>query len=213
MKKNISGSSIIEAMIVLLVVVTGIIWVFNIMMSSQRLSTSTSDRITAIQIARDGLESFTNIRDTNWIYFAADYENCWNALNYDKDCIWNNTNDHDIKLLAWRWFTIAKNSNNQFELTNYPTGLYSDSIYRWDYRVQKDSQGFFTQNGGTDFTPIYTREIQIDYLDINNVSQGSSNSNHPKIKVTTIIQWNDVATKSPKKLEMSTVLTNWKTKK
>ena len=57
------------------------------MTSSQKLANSTEQRIEAIQIARDGIEAFINIRDTNWVLFAADYENCWNALNYDDTCI------------------------------------------------------------------------------------------------------------------------------
>jgi len=57
------------------------------MTSSQKLANSTALRIEAIQIARDGLESFTNIRNTNWVRFAADYENCWNVLHYDINCI------------------------------------------------------------------------------------------------------------------------------
>lgn len=57
------------------------------MTSSNKLADSTGKRIEAIQIARDGLEAFTNIRDTNWIKFAADYENCWNTLNYDSNCV------------------------------------------------------------------------------------------------------------------------------
>lgn len=60
---------------------------FGILNSSQRLANTTGNRIQAIQIARDGIESMTNIRDTNWVKFPVDYENCWNTLNYDGLCI------------------------------------------------------------------------------------------------------------------------------
>ncbi len=56
-------------MVVLLLLTVGITGVYTILSSSQKLSNSTALRIEAIQIARDGLEAMTNIRDTNWIEF------------------------------------------------------------------------------------------------------------------------------------------------
>ena len=57
------------------------------MHSSQKFSNATGNRIEAIQIARDGLEAMTNIRDTNWILYGADPENCWNTMNYSGSCV------------------------------------------------------------------------------------------------------------------------------
>jgi len=70
------------------------------MNASQKLANSTESRIEAIQIARDGLEAFTNIRDTNWLRFAADRANCWNVLNYNASCIGSATTTYDIRLSA-----------------------------------------------------------------------------------------------------------------
>lgn len=33
------------------------------------------------------MEAVENIRDTNWIKFSSDYENCWKVKNYDVGCI------------------------------------------------------------------------------------------------------------------------------
>ncbi len=56
-------------------------------MESVRLSDLTAQRLQAIQIAREGVEAVENIRNTNWILYAADYKNCWNTLDYNNSCI------------------------------------------------------------------------------------------------------------------------------
>jgi hypothetical protein len=60
---------------------------YDIFSSSQKLSESTSHRIEAIQIAREGIEAVMNIRDTNALLFQADLENCWNVSGYNGNCI------------------------------------------------------------------------------------------------------------------------------
>ncbi len=208
MKHSLRATSIIEAMVVLLVVTIGIVGVFGLMNSSQKLANSTGQRIEAIQIARDGIESMMNIRDTNWILYAADYQNCWNVLNYNNNCIWDPGFTTDITLWINEWFTIYSNSYNQFELQKYSNvWWFSDATYRNNFRVRKDPKGFYTQSGWTDFNPIYTREIQVNYLKADNTPW---DSNDPKMQVKAIIRWNDPASKNPRKLEMETLLTNWK---
>lgn len=217
MKKNTLGTSIIEAMVVLLIVVTGITGVYSLLISSQRLANSTQMRIEAIQIARNGLESFTNIRDTNWLLFAADHDNCWNVWNYDSSCIGNSSTTLDIRHGGNASFIIYKNSNNQFELDRQTHGGndFSNTTYRTRFWISKDSRGFYTQSGWTLYSnnttdPLYTREIRLDYIDVANVSQWSNASNNPKVKVTSIVQWSDPAQSNPEKLELSTILSNWK---
>ncbi len=48
-------------------------------------------RVQAINIAREGIEAVENIRDTNWLKFSSDIENCWKTFNYDHSCIGNTT--------------------------------------------------------------------------------------------------------------------------
>lgn len=117
MQKNTRATSIIEAMIVLMIVVSGITGVYTLMSSSQNLVTATENRIEAIQIARDGIEALTNIRDTNWLMFGADRDNCWNVLNYNTACVGDSSsgrNDYDIVHGASQGIRISKDPNNRF---------------------------------------------------------------------------------------------------
>ena len=89
MKKSIKATSILEAMIVLLIIVTWIIGLYNIFNESLKLSETTKNRIEAIEIAREWIEAMKNIRDTNWLMFGWDTKNCFNTFNYNPQCVWN----------------------------------------------------------------------------------------------------------------------------
>ncbi|NDK09853.1 hypothetical protein GW846_03680 [Candidatus Gracilibacteria bacterium] len=209
MKYDLKATSIIEAMVVLLIVVTGIIGVYGLLNSSQRLANSTGNRIEAISIARDGLESFSNIRDTNWIRFSADTRNCWNVLNYNINCLGNSTTTYDIRSLANQSYSIYRNAQNQFELSlKSNLGDFDTPSYRNDFKVQKDARGFYTQSGGVDINPLYTREIIVEYIEDTN-SDASINSNDAKMRVSSLVQWRDVGNENIKTLTLQTVLTNW----
>lgn len=218
MKKSYRATSIIEAMVVLLIVVVGITGVFSLMTSSSKLADSTWRRIEAIQIARDGLEAFTNIRDTNWIKFWADYENCWNTLNYDSNCIWDSSSPYQsnyIEISNNQGIRISRNANNQFFIWIQSHGWnnnFWDTWYIDLFQVKKDPNGIYSQSPSALNTlkHIYTREIQVDYL---KVDWSLGNKKDPIMKVTAIVQWQDIAKNEPQKIEMSTKLTNWKSKK
>jgi len=206
-------------MVVLLVLVTGIVWVYTLLSSSQKLADSTGMRIEAIQIARDWLEAMTNIRDTNWIKYPLDYENCWNTRNYDIDCIGDTSTDHDMTHSANQGIIVYKNTDNQF-ITDVRTNSWNNFAswsYRDDFAIRKDVNWFYTQSGGTIYgngtTPFYTREIRLDYLDDSSTSQWSSNSNNQRVRINAIVQWIDTSKNTPQRLEMSSILTNWKAKK
>lgn len=221
MKYSLRATSIIESMIVLLVVVTGITWVYWLLVSSQKLADSTSNRIEAIQIARDWLEAFINIRDTNWELYGADYENCWNVLDYELTCIGNVWGTSYIQHDTNEGFKIYRDSENKFRLalwTYWPWDSYADDSYRNEFAIRKESiDGFYTQSGwiiywvGTE--PFYTRELNVDYIDSSWNLVWPDQYTNDSVKVTVLVQWSDRAKQETQKLEMSTILTNWKAKK
>jgi len=219
MKYSLRATSIIESMIVLLIVVTWITGVYSLMTSSQKLANSTELRIEAIQIARDGLEIATNIRDTNWILYAADYENCWNVINYNPDCIWDSGN-YGLRIRdkdAWGWnnrkYFTNKNTSNQWELevrSRVPSWFdFSTTPYSNTFRVWKDTNGLYTQGSAIDkeLNTLYTRDLTFEYFWINDERVDD------KVIVTSTVQWQDSSKTTPQKIELSTTLTNWKAKK
>ncbi len=199
MIKNKIATSIIEAMVVMLLVVAWITGMYNLFFKSIKLSDWTENKLHAIQIAKQGIEGFTNIRDTNYLRFSSDTENCWNTLNYDGSCIWANNTTHEI---VDDWIYKIYRENNEWKLEKVSSISWDYKYYNHNYRtlfkIWLDSNWFYTQNWWTELKPLFTREIKTDY-DWND-----------KLEVTSLVQWVDSSSKEIRKVELNKVLTNWK---
>jgi hypothetical protein len=60
---------------------------FSTVVSGIYLATDSESRIKAINLAREGVEGITNLRNTNWLRFSSDQTNCWRILGYQSGCI------------------------------------------------------------------------------------------------------------------------------
>ena len=190
---NKKATSIAEAIVVMLVVVSWVTWMYNIYNKSIQLATWTEYKIKAIQIAKQWIESFTNIRDTNWLIYSSDYGNCWNSLNYNPWCIWTSNN----KIATWKYI-IYKNSNNRWDLASKTNSTFWNWNYNSDFRVWIDSNWIFTQSWWTNIVPLYTREINV------------VNSSSTWITIKSLVQWVDNSSSQVRKVELEQVLTNRK---
>ncbi|MGE4444021.1 MAG: hypothetical protein AB7E37_03455 [Candidatus Altimarinota bacterium] len=201
MKFSRSGTTIIESIVVMMIVVIGIIGMYSIFINSQNVATSTSNRVQAISMAREGIEALMNIRDTNWLLFAANTGNCWHTFNYDGNCILAASGTTMIQ--SGSYIVYQNESNNRWFLSGATSGNYSDINYRNRFRVNIGSGGLYTQSGGENFNPLFTREIKISYVD--NLSPPQ------KMKVESIVRWTDSARNSGNyEINLDTILTNWK---
>lgn len=207
MKKETKATSIIEAMVVMLIVVTSTVGIYQVYINSQKLQISTGNRITAIQIAREWIEIMHNIRDTNTMLFSADLSNCWNVLNYNGTCIWNITTTNDIGNNIS--YITYKDTDNKWKLIEKTTWSYTNATYRNDFLIKKDTLWFFTQSGWTVFLPVYTRELLINYIEDTNWDS-LTDSNDEKMKITSIVRWADSSKTWFYEIKFDTILSNWK---
>lgn len=195
MFKSKKATSIVEVMVIMLIIVIWTVWMFTIFSKWQALSNTTSNRIQAIQIAREWLEAMINIRDTNYLLYSANYKDCWNTLNYDNTCVaWT-----PVSIIDWS-YKIYQNTDSKWYLWSYATWLYSDSIYRDNFKVWIDSNWLYTQSGWTDTKPLFTREIKVTYPQAD------------EMKLTSLVQWSDSSKNWILKVELSTTITNFKDK-
>lgn len=217
--KNIKWASIVEAIIVMVIIVMWVVWMFELVNNSTKLSQSVKNRLEATQIAREWIEWFINIRDTNWFLYSSDYENCWNVYKYNEWCVWDwpsnwwwadSQNDtYDIKEWSYK---IYRNAFDRWDLESKNTWVYGVWDYIDTYRVNLDSNWFYTQTWTlNNLLPVYTREIKVEYIDTN--SDWNSNTDDQKILVTSLVQraWSNSSKLNSLKLE--TVISNWKNKK
>lgn len=211
MKISKKATSIVEAMIVTLIISSWLVWVYKIYDNSNKLSDGVKNKIQAIQIAREWIEAFTNIRDTNWLRFSSNYEDCWNTLNYETDCISSTNINHIIK--ENELYKIYKNADNRWQLKEHSdnTEDFSNSSYRDFFKIWLDENWLYTQTWSTStgvLTPIFTREIKISYLD-----SPATWKNYEKLKVTSKVVWTDSSSSKNRKVVLDSILTNWKNKK
>lgn len=211
MIKSKNATSIVEAMVVMLIVVTATVGIYQVYLNSFKLQISTANRITGIQIAREWIEAMHNIRDTNAMLFSSDLANCWNTLNYSWSCIGNSWTTSDI----WHAtsYITYKDTDNRWKLTQKTTWTFWVWNYINDFRVQKDSLWFFTQSGWMtvwNFLPVYTREIRIDYVDTDIIVWPTSNDE--KMKVSSIVRWSDSTKPWYHEIIFDTTLSNWRNK-
>lgn len=201
MKKNIAATSIAEALIILLVVSAWITGMYTIYSKSFQLSNHVKSKIQAIAIAREWIEAMSNIRDTNWILFPKNTNDCWRTLNYDSLCLswWGNLISHN------KHYKIYSNNDHRWileEPTTAPSNYdITHSGYLNFYKIQLDDNWYYTQTWTTNNfkrNEIYTREI---YTNI--IWTGS-------LQVKSIVQWKDVARSTTHKVELENILTNWK---
>lgn len=62
--KGTSGTSLTEVMVMMVILGMAIVGIYSMVNSGRELATLTDTRLTAINIARDGLESVATLRDT-----------------------------------------------------------------------------------------------------------------------------------------------------
>jgi hypothetical protein len=206
MKINKHATSIVEAIVSMVIITIWIVWMYNIFISSTNLEETINNKMVGVAIAREWIEAMTNIRDTNWIIFWSDTKNCWNTLNYTGSCIMNTNTTFDIQN-NWR-YRIYKNTNNRWTLTgsSIVSSDYTDSDYRNFFVVWIDSSDWsYTQTWITIATsnlkPLFTREIIVEY---------ETDSNDEKMEVTSLVQWKDKSNQEVHKVELKTILSNWK---
>ncbi len=206
MKLNKKATSIVESMIVMLIIVTWVIWMYNIYIKSTQLTQSVESKIKAIHIATQWIEAFTNIRDTNWLRFSSDYANCWNTLNYNSACIWASDNLHMIG--SWS-YKIYSTNNNKWYLSELSSNTFWSGTYISDFQVWLNSKWIYNQTWSlNNLKPIYTRELKISYLQADWTNIWTSSD--PKIKIISIVQWVDRISTKPHKIEIEQILSNWK---
>lgn len=151
------------------------------------------------------MEAVENIRDTNWIKFSSNYENCWNTKDYNPLCIGGSVNTisgSNVLVQSGTLWTLSGITAPLALDTNY-------SGYSNQFPIFLDSSGLTTNSSSvarcnssktTLCRTIFTREIQISY----------PSTDH--MKVNSIVTWTDPSRSSPYVINLETVLTNWKKK-
>ena len=195
--------SIVEVLATMVILTLGIIGTYGFIASAQKTSVSTENRILAINIAREGIEAVENIRNTNWLKFSSDYNNCWKVRNYDTTCVGNN----NPNIFPAGSYIVAMN-NGLFTLSGTITPSSDYPTYHDQFAIYFDANGLATQTGS--YTQICNRTFPTSCKSIFSREITLTNPSPDTLLVDSIVTWTDTRSTTPSRIDMPSTLTNWK---
>ena len=151
MKKNKIASTLIEAVVVVIIVSVWLITIYGTFIKAREFLDSVSNKIVAVEIAREWIEAMENIRNTNWLKFPWNYENCWDTFDYDENCLNEATHDtnysrkigdsskplyYTISSKDWIWY-LGNIGSTKLD--------YWNTNNREKYLVRKDKDNLYCQ--------------------------------------------------------------------
>ncbi len=193
-----AANTIVEAIVVIVIISFGIIGTFQLVGSGTKLAATTENRILAINLAREGIEAVENIRNTNWLKFSSNLENCFDVKGYDNACVGGGS--------------VATLYGGPYHLSN-ESGLWyvRGDATSWS-GVAFDGNGLSIQGTGSslprcqrgsrhDCRSIFSRTIRITDVGV---------AGAKALKVRSSVSWRDASRTEPYEVTLEKILTNWK---
>jgi hypothetical protein len=189
--------TIVEAMIVILILTIGLVWVYKIYIDSVKMVNNLENKIQAIQIAREWIEAVMNIRDTNWMSFPLNKKDCWMVLDYNSNCM--STDSIPINSISINGsYKVYRDNSWSWKLVSWEVYDNYQEDYQEDYKVMLDDNWLYTQSWGlTNTTPEFTRQIKVD------------NSGIGSVIIQSIVRWVDSVRISPQEVKLEVKLRNY----
>lgn len=80
------GETLVEVIIAVFVVSLGSAIAASLIVTSFQANTLSRDNLIAMNLAGEGIEAVRGVRDTNWLKYGFDKDNCWNVLPSESGC-------------------------------------------------------------------------------------------------------------------------------
>jgi hypothetical protein len=137
MTKNSSGETIAEIIIAITIILLAISAGFKTAGVSFQQKAISEDRVTALNLAREGIEAVRWIRDNNWIQYAQDKRICWNFLE-------DNNNDGKIGTGGGDDLCEEQGATGQ---ANHIMGTGGAPLGRMEYFLRRNGTYWFLSRG------------------------------------------------------------------
>lgn len=107
-RKKRVAESLLEVIVSIFVIALGSAAATGLVTSALQSNALSRDNLTALNLATEGIEAVRNIRDSNWIKYAYDKQNCWNMQATKDECKTDNvikggyyTLSLDVSTMKW----------------------------------------------------------------------------------------------------------------
>lgn len=191
MKHPRRAESLIESMVAITIIVIASLTAVNLVNASIRGNEVIGEQLIALNLGLEGIEAFKNLRDTNYLLFAANADACWD--DYEASSSSNCGSSRDLSetstyklernldgtspLLGWELVEVTDTSNDGF-MTLYDYNFDpNDATQIMPLYAQSDLEANMSE-----LTPVqtdkYQRLFSIDY------------QNDDVYNVTVTVNWN-----------------------
>lgn len=194
MKTNKKGETLIEVIAALTSLVLAGIAAMTLIISVMTSTAISKEYLIAQNLAREGIEGVTNIRDTNWLLFPSEKGECWMIIDssecpegatvsIDKDYILTRTDKLNFKLEKGVWNDDMKNNG--------------------DFQLKLNAKGVYEQHS---LSPALEQPFPVFYRKIEFGKVGSAELTD-EVQVTVTIAWMNKSNLT--KYELSSILANY----
>ncbi|MBT5016037.1 hypothetical protein HN748_04415 [Candidatus Peregrinibacteria bacterium] len=180
--KSNAAETLAEVLIALIVISVGAGGALTLVVTSMRANQEAEERLVGYNLAREGVEAMRTIRDTNWLRFPSDRENCWDVepgVTDPGDCsTWTKIGD----VTSYIVYQEA-DPDDQYSLLTWKledaTTLVDEYQIIYAYHVRYGTiytHEFGCPSGGDicDEATIYSRLVTIPYVDANSIEVNST---------------------------------------
>jgi type II secretory pathway pseudopilin PulG len=162
--RHAKAESLIETLVAITVIVIATTSALSVMRTALRGNELIGNKVVAINLAEEAFEALKNLRDTNYLLFSSDPDECWDKIN-----------PTDVLTCS---STTALTDGYTYYLTQ---NFSSDPLYEWGItRATSASQGGITlydvdlDGDGTTDKQMYA---QANITSVTGVSSSSTNRN------------------------------------
>ena len=120
--------TLIEMIVTIVIIWIWLIWVISILIHSYKFLFNVSTRVTAINLAREGMEWVFSIRNTNWIRWWWKKDKCWLKINPLSDW-WDGKCENDAWFGSGSYILLLTGNKQKYF---YLSGMVNSLLLSWN---------------------------------------------------------------------------------
>jgi hypothetical protein len=200
------GETLIEVIAALTALVIAGLAAVTVVISVLSSTAISKEFLIAQNLAREGIEGVTNIRDTNWLLFPTKKEDCWMLIDAT-DCA-----PADTVAAQDQGYVMMRDPSGKLYLKEKDTWLdlgdVGEDTADEEYKLYLNTSGYYTHSNADQADPqpgpVFYRMIEFEKAD---VLDDLVAFEHERVKATITVEWFNKS--MAKTYTLSSILTNY----
>ncbi|MCF7830611.1 type II secretion system GspH family protein [Candidatus Gracilibacteria bacterium] len=189
-KTKNSGETLIEILVSTVILITVVTSAFVFLNRGVATNLGLTNRIIAIEIAREGLEAVRNIRDTNWLKYSGDRRAKWLCVDEQGEDTCSGINVTAIDIPGFYRAEFSEDDKRYYieepDVGSELLDLANNSAGYENFQLFETSSGRLVHDNVDNTPTIFYRQIEL--------IPETNALNEEKLKVISRVQWSEVNT-------------------